>query len=401
MLKLLSRSALLICALFALVLVAGPRGAYAATQDAFTWETFQAADVGLHSLSSEELSLSQDVSAGDAFNQIKSTYRDKTQAILNQGGGCNSKNVAIRREWSTLSPDERHSFIAAFKCLLKHPGSTPRSMAPGARNRLDDYVVAHITQMLTVHFSPWQFLWHRQMLFLIEKELRELCGYTAYLPYWEWPKHADLGISGDPIFDGSSTSLSGDGDRRSDNCSCVTTGPMADWTVNLGPQGGKACSSNPRDDALGYNHRCLERRMDKRWLANMTYDNIVQTIQGSSDINALSKRIDAAKVGLHTLGHTFVGGLQNNIPAAASDALFYCHHSMMDYLYSMWQAQDFKGRQFAIADPSTYKDIRLAGWGDAPHVTLESTIYLSPMFPNITARDATSPTGGQFCYMYE
>ena len=146
----------------------------------------------------------------------------------------------------------------------------------------------HIKQLYQIHFSPWLFLWHRQMLWLIEQELRDKCGYTAYMPFWEWPKHRDAGITGDPIFDSSDTSLSGDGDHRDDNCSCVTSGPLADWTVNLGPQGGKSCTPNPRDDALGYNPRCLERRMDEKWLANMTYDNIVQTIAGSNGMYALS-----------------------------------------------------------------------------------------------------------------
>lgn len=40
--------------------------------------------------------------------------------------------------------------------------------------------------------------------------MRDECGYEDYAPYWNWFTHAD-DFSASPVFDGSDTSLSGDG----------------------------------------------------------------------------------------------------------------------------------------------------------------------------------------------
>lgn len=83
-----------------------------------------------------------------------------------------------------------------------------------------------------------------------------------------------------PLFDGSDTSIGGNGQvtPTSNGCSCVG-GPMSDWEVTLGPVGdGAGCKDNPQDNGLGYNPRCLERAFETRYLVNITYEKVLAQV---------------------------------------------------------------------------------------------------------------------------
>lgn len=45
----------------------------------------------------------------------------------------------------------------------------------------------------------------------MEQTLRTECNYTGTIPYWDWAKTAEEGMANSEIFDGSATSLSGNG----------------------------------------------------------------------------------------------------------------------------------------------------------------------------------------------
>jgi tyrosinase len=126
----------------------------------------------------------------------------------------------------------------------------------------------HINYTLSIHESGIFLAWHRQFVYLWETALREECGYKGYQPYlpknfsaalkskligdpryWDWPLWAaDLAAS--PLFDGSETSLSGDGAFNGtvipvnlgeyslpggSGGGCVTSGPFKNLTLSLGP----------------------------------------------------------------------------------------------------------------------------------------------------------------------
>lgn len=86
-----------------------------------------------------------------------------------------------------MNEDERRSFIDACKCLHNAPSQTPPDIAPGARNRWDDFVVAHLLHTYDVHRSPWLIPFHRELLFQLEKALRDECGYGGGESWsWSW-----------------------------------------------------------------------------------------------------------------------------------------------------------------------------------------------------------------------
>lgn len=261
----------------------------------------------------------------------------------------------------------KRSFISACHCMANLPAKTSRTWAPGVRNRWDDWVAPHIHNWRDIHFSVWNAIWHRKFVVNMERALRQECGYIGYMPFFDWSRYVGMAPEDWPLFDGSDTSISGDGDHRSETCSFVTTGPFQNWTVNMGPvPGTTVCIDNPTEDGLAYNPRPLERQFDSGMLQNLTYEKVAATIQnveGKSflfvlmssiadmlpDMNEWVLRIEARGVGLHSMPHAFMGGLQANIPASAGDCWFFLHHCMLDRMWSFWQLQDPANRLYQIA----------------------------------------------------
>jgi tyrosinase len=123
--------------------------------------------------------------------------------------------------------------------------------------------------------------WHRYYTWSYEQALRNECGYTGYQPYWNWAKTAQTSTEKSPIFDGSDTSMSGNGAYvagegnvvlggaglpeiilpHGTGGGCVTSGPFVNMSVNLGPvalalTNGSTISNG---NGLSYNPRCLKR----------------------------------------------------------------------------------------------------------------------------------------------
>lgn len=52
--------------------------------------------------------------------------------------------------------------------------------------------------------------WHRYITWVYENALRMECGYQGYQPYWNWFVDTE-DLRQNSLFDGSDTSMSGDG----------------------------------------------------------------------------------------------------------------------------------------------------------------------------------------------
>jgi hypothetical protein len=60
---------------------------------------------------------------------------------------------SLTRIGQLLSKSEKLNYIAAVQCLGKKPARTPAAIAAGAKSRYDDFVVTHIQQTMTIHFT--------------------------------------------------------------------------------------------------------------------------------------------------------------------------------------------------------------------------------------------------------
>jgi tyrosinase len=175
--------------------------------------------------------------------------------------------------------------------------------------------VGHSLRTKEIHNSGFLLPWHREMVWQFEQALRNECGYTGYQPYWDWSKWADVPDSSNPLFDGSDTSLSGNGKYFAHGTlnyttpagdppvqivraagtggDCIAQGPFVNWTVNLGPisQGlmGQAGPPNPRADGFGYNPRCVIRDFLPAAVRGLnSYQNVTELIVNSSSESSTS-----------------------------------------------------------------------------------------------------------------
>ncbi|KAK2597212.1 hypothetical protein N8I77_013073 [Diaporthe amygdali] len=315
----------------------------------------------------------------------------------------------------SLNDGEKLDYIDAVKCIQSASPLTPEAVAPGAKTRFDDFVAAHINQTLTIHFTGNFLSWHRYFTWLWEEALRTECGYS---------------LEDSPIFDGSETSLSGNGKfiaNRSDivlglslglppiylptgtGGGCVTSGPFVNMSVNLGPSAldepGGVSASNP-NGPLSYNPRCLKRDLTDYVVQNfanatavlsniLDYDNIydfeyaMQGVPGSGSL------------GIHGGGHYAMGGDPGrDVFVSPGDPAFYLHHGMIDRVWWLWQMQNPQERQYggiALMGTRTFMNSP-----ESSNTTFEDALeYGYAAGPPIAIKDAMSTVAGPFCYVYE
>lgn len=238
------------------------------------------------------------------------------------GGTCNSTNIAKRQEYGSLTAAQQIAYTNAVLCLQNKTANTPISLVPGVRTRYDDFVATRkfifslerlfLTRSQTL-IKPWTSIslgklreticgldliykltisrtflgWHRHFTWVYEQALRNECGYEGYQPYFNWPLWAESPQTS-PLFDGSNTSLSGNGEYIEGHegtilsatgtseqditiqlepglgGGCVTSGPFKDMVVNLGPISewnftDNAAATEDADGGFAYNPRCLKR----------------------------------------------------------------------------------------------------------------------------------------------
>lgn len=232
-------------------------------------------------------------------------------ASLNSTTSCNIDTAPVRKEWLSLSDAEKIAYTDAVKCLMAKP-SVSGDAIPGAKSRFDDFVGVHINQTLSIHATVSNFYyrtrplvadvfkgnflsWHRYFTWTWEHALRHECGYEGYQPYINWGKYAH-DIVGSPLFDGSETSIGGNGEYIPHNgtgipsndapsfvippgngSGCVTSGPFRNMTVRLGPVTPSlyGLPANPQADGLGLNERCLRRDLSNAAAARGSTEAII------------------------------------------------------------------------------------------------------------------------------
>lgn len=320
-----------------------------------------------------------------------------------------------------MTSTEKQAYISAVLCIQSKP-SQSGSFAPGAKSRYDDFVAVHISQTTTIHGTGNFLSWHRYFVHTYEKALREECGYDGYQPYLNWGKYAlDLGNA--PVFDGSDTSMSGNGEYYNYSGSyipsaaaadiflpagagggCVISGPFKNFTVNLGPivPTFDNTPANPQTDGLGYNPRCLRRDLGiyaasiASTDANST-DLITQNTNVGDFQTVMQGDFPNGLLGVHTAGHYWVGGDPGgDIFVSPGDPYFFLHHAQIDRTWWIWQNQDLENRQNAVGGTIT-----LDNEPPSRNTTTEDVLYLGTLnVPNITIGDALSTLNGPFCYIY-
>lgn len=191
-------------------------------------------------------------------------------------------------------------------------------------------------------------------------------------------------MSASPLFDGSDTSLGGDGEfipghpppfpgvPTGSGGGCVS-GFLSDFSVNLGPSG--------RPDPLKHNPRCLKRDLNTDICALWaSLRNTTDVIIDAPNIEAFQALLQGDKryppaaplgIGVHGGGHFAISefpipwdGSREREEKLTNPGIggdpggdfywsplepgFYLHHGQIDRLYFVWQNLDWENRQVSL-----------------------------------------------------
>ncbi|CAI7616175.1 unnamed protein product [Penicillium glandicola] len=328
---------------------------------------------------------------------------------------CGKQNTAVRKEWGELERDQRIDYTNAVLCMQQQPQHLPREKYPGVRNRLDDFVATHVNYTLNVHLSGLFLPWHRHFLWLWEKALRDECGYSGYLPYWNWPLWSE-NLKASPLFDCSDSSLSGDGEYNPEEQSlsggtvtiprgsgggCVRCGPFKDMTIHMGPFDRNLGSFTELPaPGFAYNPRCFTRSLNNFVSSNYDNETIVDRLLAATNISDFQMVMDYwparpdGVLGVHGGGHFSLGATLQDLFTSPQDPAFMLHHGMIDRLWSTWQAKD-DHRRFALNGTNT-----ILNPPNGTLVTVDMQMEFGVLDRPRSVGEAMDPTGYGYCYSY-
>ncbi|KZZ92311.1 tyrosinase [Ascosphaera apis ARSEF 7405] len=351
--------------------------------------------------------------------EIRKRYDDQLAAQGKQGcTSCTFENAAVRREWGSLSKKERKDYIDAVLCLQSKPSITPRDEWPGVRTRYDDFVATHINQSMSIHSYGLFLTWHRYFVWEYEQALHKECGYNGTQPYWDWGAFAHDPVKS-PVFDGSDTSMSGDGEYVPHNGTvigiytvpsgkgggCVKSGPFKDMVVNLGPISPGMAGIESNGTGKDYNPRCLKRDINpylsKGWLK---YSDITRLINKNDNHYWFVMKMMGSFMGtapkdfnVHTAGHSVIGGDPgSDLFSSPGDPAFFLHHSQIDRTWWIWQNQKPKERLYDLEGTHT-----IFNNPPSKNVTLDESVDLGVNAKPRVIRTMMDTMSGPFCYYYQ
>ncbi|CAK7207916.1 hypothetical protein SEUCBS139899_010731 [Sporothrix eucalyptigena] len=349
----------------------------------------------------------------DAVLDLQRKGRTQLDEAIAKSKTCTKEKLSIRREYGDLTKDERKDYIAAMLCLMAKPPKL--TQFPGVTNRYEDFVAVHVNQTLSIHGTGNFLSWHRYYTWAFEQALRTECGYNGTQPYWDWGRWAKDPLSS-PIFDGSDTSLSGNGQKithrgqsfgpAGDGGGCVTSGPFKNMSIHLGPFAAETDPSpaaNPQSNGMGKNTRCLRRDMSNYLTSRYgRTEDIVALITSSKTIGTFQDTMQNTSptggMGVHGVGHfTIAGDPGADFYQSPNDPGFWVHHGMIDRTWSIWQTQQLANRTNVIAGGTS-----MMGFGRQQ--TLDDVVDLGVVGVDgktYKIRELVSTVDGPFCYTYE
>lgn len=333
---------------------------------------------------------------------------------------CTAENAIQRKEWSSMSVDERKSYINAVYCLMEKPSRYSPGTVPASDSYYSDFAAGHGNLAYSsIHFSGIFLSWHRHFLYLIEEALHKECHYPSRLglPYWNWPDYTDRPLAKSALFDGSESSLGSNGYPIPNRPPVVITeegslhlnGELAPGTIIPGGSGGGCIAHGPFSettvvlDLFGpgplpdnwtepTSPQCRRRDLNDWIFRQYNHGARVGSLMAAPDIEHFQYRVQAP----HGMGHRSAGGHMGNFFVSPLDPTFWLHHGQIDRLWATWQAEDEKDRRFQYNGTSTiYNPV-----GVTPEVSDDTVMTFVPVGEDTTVGEAADPMDGRYCYRY-
>ncbi|KAI0122938.1 amino acid transporter [Xylariales sp. AK1849] len=280
--------------------------------------------------------------------------------------------------------EEETSYINADLCLIN---ALSKSGVPGAVTRWDDLQWPHVLQTITLHNVGAFLPFHRYYMTVHERLVREECGYTGRMPYWDGlAEVSNITASDlwqDQYFGGNGVGQTG----------CIASGPSANLTLRW-------------EDAEGQiQDKCLSRNFSPRSFNSAAQSNI-------DECNAIDN-YDEAWVcwyqSPHGAGHGGVGKIMADPTLSPGDPVFYLHHAYLDKLWWEWQKLDLNARLtdmdgVNVPRGSNPDPAIVDYFGDGGNITtLNHNLWmtaLTEIAPNVTVGDVMDLNGPVICAEY-
>ncbi|PSN59511.1 monooxygenase [Corynespora cassiicola Philippines] len=293
------------------------------------------------------------------------------------------QNPTTRKEWRTLSSEEKTDYIKAVGCLSQSP-----SKLGLISTRADDFPYVHISLDTSIHSVASFLPWHRYFVHIYEQSLQE-CGYKGVMPYWDWTLDSD-DPARSPIWD-PITGFGGDGTtdealKEENGRRCLTDGPLK----NLRPSWLSPGVYSPHCLSRGFNNGTQEPGDMFRW---------AYTPESVKEIHEKSAYADF-RYGLegtpHGAIHSAVGG--DMLPShSPNDPIFFLHHAQVDRLWYLWQQEALANRTLAYGGPKTQDQF---DGTTPPPASLDDIMPFQNLAKDLAVRDVMSTTSGGLCYKY-
>jgi tyrosinase len=273
------------------------------------------------------------------------------------------RNPRVRVEWDSLSDGDKQAFVNSVKCLMK---KRPSGQFRGSQNRYEDMVALHQSVTPSVHGNAKFLIFHRYYIWVFEDMLRRECGFAAPLPWFDEPRYsgrfAQSSIFSDRWF--GAMNIRG---------ACVANGQFAYLACNIGPGSGNT-------------RHCLSRNGDESKTAN-TKKSITDACNGRSSYADMASCAEGAA---HAWGHNGIGAVMQDTFAAPSDPVFWLHHGYVDRNYLNWQNSDARTRTTSVSGSEA----------NGRGLTLDTTISVGGIRPDVRIRDVLNTQGSLLCYRY-
>ncbi|GAW10654.1 Di-copper centre-containing protein [Lentinula edodes] len=337
---------------------------------------------------------------------------------------ANCTNTAVRREWRTLSTDERANWISAVQCLseLPHdPALTPYVnpddivSVNASGSYYDDIVYMHMDLNHIIHFTGLFLPFHRWYVQMYENALKEKCGFNGTSPYWNWAADAS-DVYGSTMFqDFDPVSGLGGWGNLSDDAQ-VPNGAFSDFKLSY-PSYHTLRRNFTLQPYIGLNPTLFTNPYED---ANATFtqsevDKMVNGFVGDyKGFQVYMEGFEGAHGSVHEiLGGDLGGTCPSTAPAnctpgptfSANEPIFWMHHAMVDKVWYDWQTANsanagiFYGGSVQMIDNATiYAEYPNGG---PPMLSLDSVMHADGMFEESTVGDVINTTAGILCYIYE
>ncbi|KAI0470098.1 amino acid transporter [Xylariaceae sp. FL0804] len=298
--------------------------------------------------------------------------------------------VGERVPWTNLTATEKSDYIQADLCLMSLPST---SGVEGAVTRWDDLQWPHIIQTITVHNVGAFLPFHRYYMTVHERMVREECGYTGRMAYWDEVGELE---TLDSIADSELWSTEYFGGNGSGDENCITDGPFVNLTLRFNQDGSAT-------------EKCLTRIFSQSQFSTAAQDNIDEC----NAIDNYTEAWDCWSRDPHSAGHGGVGGIMSDATLSPGDPVFYLHHSYLDKLFWEWQNIDIESRLTDMGGPNIpagenprrsdypgpeYTDYFGDGGGNV--TTLNHTLFMTGLYANLTIGDVMDLNGAEICAEY-